>query len=295
MNQDSTTPQFDAALPAERKWYQKKRFAILGVLFGLAAISNAVGGGDSEPESVAFAEETEVAENAETELVNDTETEPAGNTETEAEVTEDIEVGSEEPVAELESSVELPDSLTYTIIEDNRNASTRSIEVALSEKLTAEQLELLGNRLRDEESTDFERTGIGYYVPTSDQESTYWASTHFAPDIDVQINGATIEEEEIMRATDLPASDENIIDVWIDEGLPAARITLYTEDGSVWMERLFADGSSGVDEMAESTSDLGRRFDWIPDRGFGEFLIITPDGILEMHNSEFAFARIFPA
>ena len=55
------------------------------------------------------------------------------------------------------------------------------------------------------------------------------------------------------------------------------------------MENKYKDGSAGIAELAETPSQHGRRFDYNPDRGNGEYYLITDNGELQQLDQDGPF------
>lgn len=161
-----------------------------------------------------------------------------------------------------QQSATIPDDVSYSII----NSSTllgikRSLDVRLNKKVSERTLHAIALKLKSQDSRDYERTFITYYLPGMAVGAGAWATTHFNPDLEVRILGLTAEEEEKLVAEPAPANRE-IIGRWLDESpYVGSRITVFREDGKLFIEEMFKDGSSLRKELVEQKSPLGRRFD----------------------------------
>jgi len=93
----------------------------------------------------------------------------------------------------------------------------------------------------------------------------------------------TAEQEKALqrqaKSTD-PSSE--IIGRWLDTSpLLGGKITIFRKDGRFFMEYKYNDGSGDITELVETRSQVGRRFDYKPDRGNDEYYLIDSRGDLQ--------------
>ena len=92
-------------------------------------------------------------------------------------------------------------------------------------------------------------------------------------------------ETDSLDGVGAPAQRE-AVGTWLEDGPSGSRITIYREDGRVFMEIVDGDGSSVTAEMVETSLPRNTRFDYADERGGGYYLIAingdlrgrTPDG-----------------
>ena len=92
-------------------------------------------------------------------------------------------------------------------------------------------------------------------------------------------------ETESLDGADIPA-ERAPIGNWLEDGPAGSRITIYREDGRVFMEIVDGNGTSETAEMVETSLPRNTRFDYEDERGGGYYLIAingdlrgwTPDG-----------------
>jgi len=91
----------------------------------------------------------------------------------------------------------IPESM-YKIISEKENVNSKSgfnkcnIEVELKEKVTAEELTTIANKIRETRKS-YDKLWIFYNFPGMTSGSGSWATTHFTPDLKVEILGMTAE------------------------------------------------------------------------------------------------------
>lgn len=179
----------------------------------------------------------------------------------------------------------VPEDLEVSILsEDVFEAARRSLNVQLSRRVTEEVLAALAYDLRDQDPRDYERTFIVYYLPGMEEGSGGWATSHFDPELSVQILGLPADGEPTVTG-DASGSDGEVIGIWEDNrpGV-ASRYTLLESENGLAFEQVFRDGSSRTIEVEESSSSLGRRLA-DPDNEFGEYFLIRDDR-LELWDEE---------
>lgn len=180
-----------------------------------------------------------------------------------------------------------PVDVPYTVINETALPGVkRSLDVRLSEKVSKETLRTLALELKSKDQRDYKRTFIDYYLPGMEVGAGAWATTHFTPDLEVRILGSTVEEQQALEAAPVPDGRE-IVGQWIDDRpFFGVRLTLYRKEGTLYMEQRFKDGSSGVDEVREDQSRLGRRFEKSDGSGEGDYWLIDSHGDLQIRDGE---------
>jgi hypothetical protein len=189
------------------------------------------------------------------------------------------------PVAPPPSLV--PSSFPYSINSETTVPGVkRSIEVRLTRKASAEDLRLIALELKAKDPRRYDRTFITYYLPHMAVGEGAWATTHFNPDLDVKILGLTTEEADALSAAPAPQGQE-LIGRWLDESpLVGGRISIVRERGKLYLENVFKDGGSGRQEVTETKSPLGRRFDALEKPRSGDHWILDFSGNLQIRDND---------
>lgn len=174
----------------------------------------------------------------------------------------------------------------YTIItQEIVPGLKRSLEIRLNEEISEDELASLALEIRDSAKKRYEKTFIGYYLPDMKVNAGYWATTHFNPELEVRILGAT--KEEIGRFLDdasTPMGD-NVIGCWIDKTAFPGVITFLREDGKVFMAKTFQDGSTGKYELTVRT--VGGEMRYCKKAGkTSDYMVIAKDGDLAHGDDE---------
>lgn len=84
----------------------------------------------------------------------------------------------------------------YTVMDMESNDATRKLtaNLQLNHRLTEDSLKLIANEIKAS-NPDFERYFIFYYLKGEKSSGMAWATTHFTPDLEVNILGSTEQEE----------------------------------------------------------------------------------------------------
>ena len=112
----------------------------------------------------------------------------------------------------------IPSGVTYEVIEtDTLGTIKRSVDVRLNQRVSQDTLRALALVIRDQDSRDHDRTFITYFLPETENGSGAWATTHFDPDLEVQILGFTVAEAEALSEPQPVTEGLQLIGVWLDE------------------------------------------------------------------------------
>lgn len=180
-------------------------------------------------------------------------------------------------------STELPTDLDYEIVsESSFGTDRRSLDVRLSRRVDQQTLRSLARELRAGSGTDFDRTFIVYYLPGMEVDAGGWATSHFDPDLEVEILGRAEDQDPLDELRGLYGT--HLTGAWENTGPLAATYVLVEEGEGLKLVRVWPDGSRGEIPVVEVQSSQGRRLE-DPENDFGEYYLIR-DGRLELRDSE---------
>ncbi|WP_367110373.1 hypothetical protein [uncultured Psychrobacter sp.] len=179
-------------------------------------------------------------------------------------------------VDENVTQVEAPE---YNILEDTAKSNIkRTVEVELPERLDEVELKRLAKHIKGLSNKDVERTFIGYRIAGNDPKQAYWATTHYNPNLEVNIMGESATSYENMKGKSLPEGE--VIGSWMVERGLEYRMTAYNKDGRTYLQSAYGDGTSSDDLYVLAETDRGTKLEE-EDSGFGEYFIINSEGELE--------------
>jgi hypothetical protein len=178
--------------------------------------------------------------------------------------------------------------VSYTIIEKTSLRSIKlSIDIRLEQKVSKDFLQKLALKLWQEEPKKYDRIFICYYLPGMTPGSGAWATSHFNPNLNVNILGMTIEEEKALIMSKPKELSGEIIGEWLDESpFVSAKYTLLKRNGKIIMIDKFKDGSSSEKEMIQKKQSGKLRFEEKGDNDFGEYYLIEINGRLAVYDNE---------
>ena len=182
---------------------------------------------------------------------------------------------------------EIPSDVSYEIIKIERVGSIKcSLDVRINKKIDKNTLTEIAHELRNRENKKYDKIFICYYLPGMKIGSGAWATTHFNPDLKVEVIGLSIEDEEKLKP-DTEKDDKSIVGIWMDE-IPYAssRITIKKDNSKIIMHRAYQDGSEGTDVLEESTYNGLRRFEDAGGNSFGEYYLIDESGKLGIYGRQ---------
>jgi hypothetical protein len=156
----------------------------------------------------------------------------------------------------------------------------RRLDIRLNRKVSEQTLRTIALKLKAQDSRAYDRTFITYYLPGMAVGAGAWATTHFNPVLEVRILGLTAEDKP-------EPTTRQAIGCWLDERpFFAGHITIFREEGKLFVERKFKDGSSLKKEIVEKKAPLGRRFDYAEGSAYGDHYVLRPNGDLQIRDTE---------
>ena len=88
----------------------------------------------------------------------------------------------------------IPSDITYTVINETKLPRIkRSVDIRLNRPVSEATLTTIAAEIKSSDSGDYERTFIGYYLPEMQVGAGCWATSHYNPDLDVQILGLSAD------------------------------------------------------------------------------------------------------
>ena len=178
--------------------------------------------------------------------------------------------------------------VTYEVLTETRLPGIkRSLDVRLSDRAEEAALRDIAAELKARDPEGYERTFIVYYLPGMEPGAGGWATTHFNPDLKVNILGMTSEQlEALARKADRP----QVLGTWIDQGIAAAIVTIERSPEGLVMRRSFKDGSEGKRLLKEQHEPQpGRHYHYKEGDAFGEHMRINRAGDLEFWDQDGLF------
>ena len=179
----------------------------------------------------------------------------------------------------------LPEKFSYTIAKDlsNPNLEKNEIYVDISEKLTEGQIATLAEELYNQKDKE-RRFYIFYQLQDEKNNNVAWATSHFDPELEINIIGSTkIEDENMLKSS--KEIDGEILGTYNENEYTFATYTIFKKEGKTFVKTIYKDGSSSDSEVKESKVKDGIRLDEKEPNGSGEYYILK-NNILEFYNEK---------
>lgn len=181
----------------------------------------------------------------------------------------------------------------YTIneIEYQQPFKKGVLSIILDSKITKQELEKLGNELKRKLFRSAVRIFMFYYLKTDLMRSYAWGLTHFEESKKtIEINGLN-SEEEASFIEQISNDKRLIIGHWIDESNLKSLLTIYKDNGKVFMEILFKDKSMLTKEQVVTKVNAGIKYQDIDDK-HSEYVIVDKEGLLSYYSEDGIFNKI---
>lgn len=182
---------------------------------------------------------------------------------------------------------ELPKDFTYQITNDESNVATEKnqLYVELSEKLTEGQIATLAEELFNSKEKQ-RRFYIFYTLKSSNDAHVNWAISHFDPELEITINGATAIQENQIK-TNTGNVDGKVIGNFYEEELSSSSYTVYESNNKTFIKTISKENITAINEMKRSDVETGIKLEYVNDSFSGEYFILTKDNELEFYNKNY--------
>lgn len=178
-----------------------------------------------------------------------------------------------------------PDGFEYNIIEDASNEflEKNELTVEINQKITEGQIATLAEELFNSKPEQ-RRFYIFILLPGMKNGSGAWATSHFDPELQIQILGSTSEQDKNANAKANEKIDGEIIGKWREELYTSANYIIFKKDNKIYLRTIYKDGQTVDEELKEKNK--GTRFDYKNGGYNGEYFVLNDKGELEFYNTE---------
>ena len=162
-----------------------------------------------------------------------------------------------------------------------------SLDIRLKKAVDKQKITAIAQKLR-KNNKGYERLFICYYLPDMKIGSGAWATSHFNPDLKVNILGMTQDEEsELISKKDIIKG--KILGKWIDRGGVGGIYTIFEDDGILKLNVKYKDGSSSKKDLKKKiVKEIKRLY-----QNSQEYFIINSNGTLGIYDDEMGLIRTF--
>lgn len=199
----------------------------------------------------------------------------------------------------------VPEIVYQVTIDQDRPPIKQVVYVQLPHRITEADLTSIALKIKRQAGGRYQRIFIMYFLPGMNTKEGAWATTHFNPDLAINILGSTIETEAaLLRLSTSGAETKDYIGQWKDSDTPSlgTLIRIYRDGGRFFMEKYYADGVGEPNELI-AFSDSGQvRFVDVDELGTylrqlndAEYWELRPNGRLAVCGIETGPAFDYPA
>ncbi len=182
----------------------------------------------------------------------------------------------------------IPNDVKWEITkeEPNEAISKNNLEIKLNKKVDESVLKEIALEIR-EDRTKYDKLWIFYYIPNYKNGSA-WATTHFTPNLEINIMGSSEIQDQKTTKTD--NINGEILGKWRSEAsLMGATLVLYKKDttNKLMMQINFKDG--GVIDSEIKKSEINGITKYEDDNTHGEYYILESNGNLGLYGKDGKF------
>ena len=160
-------------------------------------------------------------------------------------------------------------------------------EIRLSNsKLSEREIERLALELKSQLDRSYERIFITYYLPNEKIGAGAWATSHFDPNLKINILGITASDIEKLLESSKENNSEEIIGKWIAGGHGSTYfLILFKKDGKLF--KAMRDDDENIEEEMIIKKVVGQeRYIEKENNQFGEYYYINSKGELEVYDEQ---------
>lgn len=181
----------------------------------------------------------------------------------------------------------LPGNFSYNIIEDKSNVALEKNQLTLeiNQKLTEGQIATLAEKLFNSKEKQ-RRFYIFYQLAGTKNGSGAWATSHFDPELDIQILGSTSQQDENANKVSNKQIDGEVIGKWREDQYTSANYIIYKKDNKIFIKTIYKNGQTSDEKLTEKKIKNGVRYDYVEDGYNGEYFVLKQNGGLEFYNNE---------
>lgn len=162
-----------------------------------------------------------------------------------------------------------------------------NIDIMLPEKVSKEELTKIAQELRESRSV-YDKLWIFYHIKGNPPDKEPWATTHFTPNLIVEVLGSTESEDEIMQHVKI---DGNIIGKWKDDRpYVGCVINIIEKEKITFMKFIYQDGSSFDKYLSIKKLNGENRYEF-KENTHNEYFLIESNGNLGMYGKNGKFAE----
>lgn len=171
----------------------------------------------------------------------------------------------------------------YKVIAEEKTEANRTVDVRIDRRLDEAEVTAIANAIVNREPKPFTRTIVNFVLPLAKPGEPAWASASLVRELKVKIPGLRLDEERQFVA-EARADRRDVIGHWLTS-TPATpgRLTIYKENKRLYVEWRMRSGVRTRDEVTETRTSSGRRFD-LKSAANDDHFVIVGNGDVEIRS-----------
>lgn len=171
----------------------------------------------------------------------------------------------------------------YRVVAEEKTEANRTVDVRIDRRLEEGEVTAIANAIVNREPKPFMRTIVNFVLPMAKPGEPPWASASLVRELKVRIPGLRLDEER-QFVTEARADRRDVIGHWLTS-TPATpgRITIFRENKRLYAEWRMRSGVRTQDEVTETRTSSGRRFD-LKQAANDDHFVIVAGGDLEIRS-----------
>ncbi|MBW6483578.1 MAG: hypothetical protein K0B10_11035 [Vicingaceae bacterium] len=182
---------------------------------------------------------------------------------------------------------QIPSDVKISVINEVRNDSLDkvNVDVRLNKKVTTEVLKLVGEKLKNDLNVNqYSKIWMFYYLPDMKVGSGAWGTTHFTPELEVKILGATESQSNEMEAM-ANKVEGKVIGKWREEQYTASVYIIYENENGLFIRTIYPNFQVSDENIETKNDGEAIRYNYKTNSYNGEYFKVR-NNELEFYNKE---------
>jgi hypothetical protein len=142
--------------------------------------------------------------------------------------------------------------ISYTLINIEKGSNTKcTLDIRLPKRIPKDDIVKVANYISQNEGKGCSPLFVFYFLPGETPGiNTAWAYSHFNPELELGINGLSLETEATLAAIQ-PTADNNVVGTWLDTWGLSHTVIIRKVSGEYQMTTQYSDGSGETIPLTE--------------------------------------------
>jgi len=174
--------------------------------------------------------------------------------------------------------------ISYTFMNIKKGSSSKcDLDIRLPNRISKDNIVQVAEYISQNEGAGCSPLFIFYFLPDETPGiDAAWAYSHFDPQLNVGINGLSLENEATLTVLQ-PTAEKNVIGTWLDTWGLSHNVIIRKVNGEYQMTSQYSDGSGGTITLTEKAVDGQER---LYDEESGTYMVIENNGKLGVYDNQ---------